>query len=274
MGAGDEDELSYPRSVRGFYLDRFEVTVDRLQYFQANYVLPNEGDGAHPLIPGTGWQEAWEQLPHPLVDGRTVVPADGDDLLVQLTEDCGASTWSSDDPLRPANCVNWYVAFAFCAFDGGRLPTEAEWNYAAAFGQAQRPYPWSVSSLDTSIDATRATFYDYPNDLPEIPTPVGTHELGRGGFYRHEGRGHDDLAGNVSEWTLDEWLVEPPSECGVDCFASWTAGIEDRVTRGGAFQSTFGELFAGWRTSAPASNIDPYWGFRCARDLQKTSALE
>jgi formylglycine-generating enzyme len=269
MGDGDEvDEISYQRFVSGFYLDRFEVTVDRFQDFLAHYTLPADGAGAHPLLPGSGWQEAWEELPHIAVDGRKAVAIDKDDLLLQLTEDCGnAGTWNEGDNLLPVSCVNWYAAFAFCVYDGGRLPTEAEWNYAAAFGSSQRPYPWSVSMTDFAIDGTNATFYDFGNPVPEGPTPVGSHELGRGGFVRYPGKGHDDLAGNVFEWTLDQWLETPPAECVEDCAVQGEEGVEDRVMRGGHYAGGYDELRAGHRASAPASLSDIIIGFRCARDL-------
>lgn len=272
MGDGDEvDDVSYERFVSGFYLDRFEVTVRRFQDFLAHYTLPTAGAGAHPLLPGSGWQEAWKELPHPFAGGRKAVPVDKDDLLLQLTEDCGnAGTWNVANNLLPVSCVNWYTAFAFCVYDGGRLPTEAEWNYAAAFGSAQRPYPWSTSTSDISVDATKATFYSFPDPLREAPTPVGSHEPGRGGFFRYPGGGHDDLAGNLFEWTLDQWLETPPAACEKDCFAAWEEGVDDRVVRGGFYQGPSDELRAGHRALAPTNLSDVYLGFRCARDINTT----
>jgi sulfatase modifying factor 1 len=267
MGDGDDlDDVSYERTVSGFYLDRFEVTVGRFRVFQDAYALPNEGDGAHPLVVGSGWQKAWEDIPHDFADGRKAVPVDGDDLVLQLTDDCDTSTWAAADPELPINCVNWYVAFAFCAFDGGRLPTEAEWNYAAAFGDAQRPYPWSETSTDTIIDSTRATFYDYPNSPPDSPTAVGSHSTGRGGFYRFLGRGHDDLAGNISEWVADSWQEVPEPQCA-DCLEGWANAATDHVVRGGAFQSDYSFLRVGSRSSTPTASVSSSFGFRCARDL-------
>ncbi len=59
---------------------------------------------------------------------------------------------------KPINCLDWYTAFAFCAWDGGRLATEAEWNYAASGGSEHRYYPWSKPATSTAIDDSYAVY--------------------------------------------------------------------------------------------------------------------
>ena len=77
------------------------------------------------------------------------------------------STWTNTPDTvgtgetRPIDCVTWYEAQAFCIWDGGRLPTEAEWNYVAA-GSQQRVYPWSVPA--NKVEATCAQASGYLND--------------------------------------------------------------------------------------------------------------
>lgn len=262
-----EPEWAFERSVSGFYLDRFEVTVGRMRAFTNDFMLPSEGEGAHPRLANSGWREAWEQLPHPDIDGKTLVPQNAEELIDQLSTQCReGQTWSENGAQLPANCVNWYVAFAFCAWDGGRLPTEAEWNYAAAYGAAARPYPWSVDESDFAISAVNAAYWDAVNPLLTSPMEVGTHPEGRGGFFRYSGRGHDDLAGNVMEWTLDAWSDSPLESCA-DCFEPWSDAVMDRVVRSGAYGSAYDQLLTGHRAQAPAELIDVIWGLRCARDM-------
>jgi formylglycine-generating enzyme required for sulfatase activity len=52
--------------------------------------------------------------------------------------------------------MDWYEAYAFCIWDGGFLPTDAEWNYAAAGGAQQRAYPWSNPPTSLTIDPSYA----------------------------------------------------------------------------------------------------------------------
>jgi sulfatase modifying factor 1 len=269
MGKGDEEDpdLTYARKVRGFYLDRFEVTVGRFITFKQKYKLPSAGDGASPHIPMSGWDEKWETVPDTDHPGETAVPPTSEALVLQVgdPDHCSASTWNTTENTRPINCVNWYVAFAFCAFDGGRLPTEAEWNYAAAFGDAHRPYPWSQSPADVTVNPTYATYFEYPV-LLELPDPVGNHPTGQGGFHRHALQGHEDLAGNLLEWTADRWFDSPPSSCGPDCMAPWADDDDQRVVRGGAFSLNSYYLRTGQRSPMPAFNVTPNAGLRCARD--------
>src|SRR5580704_6839465 len=60
---------------------------------------------------------------------------------VRLEETWTETAGSSEN--LPITEAHWYAAYAFCIWDGGFLPSEAEWNYAAAGGSDQRAYPWS-----------------------------------------------------------------------------------------------------------------------------------
>ena len=71
-----------------------------------------------------------------------------------------SSTWTAaatKDERLPANCVTWYEAHAFCIWDGGFLPTEAEWELAAEGGE-ERVLPWSVPPAGTNVGPTFAVF--------------------------------------------------------------------------------------------------------------------
>ena len=108
-----------PATITSFRLDRFEVTVGRFRKFVEAY----QGNGSmvadagkHPLIPGSGWDPAW----------ITSLPADQDFLKTSLKCDPMYQTWTDavgGNERLPISCVSWYLAFAFCAWDGGRLPT-------------------------------------------------------------------------------------------------------------------------------------------------------
>src|ERR1051325_8185214 len=155
---GNFSDKSAPATISGFRLDKYEVTVARFRAFveqdqgtQSN--PPVVGSGTHPHLPGSGWQAPWTQN----------LPADKAALIAGLACDAAFQTWT-DTPYanenKPMNCLSWYEAAAFCAWDGGFLPTEAEWNYAAAGGDEQRAYPWSDPARSTSIDSSRGSYSD------------------------------------------------------------------------------------------------------------------
>ncbi|MBN2191467.1 MAG: SUMF1/EgtB/PvdO family nonheme iron enzyme [Polyangiaceae bacterium] len=173
--------------VDSFLLDKYEVTVGRFRAFVGSqddggsWAPANEGDGAHPHVPGTGWQQAWDgNLP--------TSKAAWDDVLT-----CSSSyeTWTPSagaNETKAMNCVSFYEAMAFCVWDWGYLPTEAEWEYAAAGGDQNRLYPWGA----TPPDCTLVNFGGCPANVDGVGNYTG---LGRWG--------HEDLAGNVYEWVFD-----------------------------------------------------------------------
>ena len=252
---GVTPEFRDPRNVRNvspFYLDRFEVTVARFERFVLAYPnnKPAAGTGAHPRIPeDRGWNEAW------------VLPATTEELL-QALEACG-STYSNSARARllPATCVSWYLAYAFCVWDGGRLPTEAEWNFAAAGGDEQRIFPWSEPATDGTITSEYALYAADFENLPYSPSPVGRYPLGDGRW------GHADMAGNALEWTRDWFIEELSAEpCDTDC-AVVAPATGFWVVRGGSFNLTGSDAMTSRRYGASLDPLYPDQGFRCARDI-------
>lgn len=245
------DELpEHPATVSDFFLDSFEVTVGRFRKFVDAYTgaPPAAGAGAHPWIAGSGWQSpAWDQL-------LTAKPA----LMMNVKCDVTSQTWTdavSDHENYPMNCVTWYEAMAFCVWDGGFLPTEAEWEYAAAGGISNRLYPWGTE--DPSIKEIYANDY-YSDKSPLIN--VGTHTAGRSRW------GQLDLAGSLWEWTLDSFDASWYSGGGATC--SNCADLNQSVhksLRGGDYYQFVDGLRSAYRVGRDPSIRMSSIGFRCAR---------
>jgi formylglycine-generating enzyme required for sulfatase activity len=233
----------YPATVSPFWLDRYEVTVERFYQFHLAWPAskPTAGAGAHPNIWNSGWQSAWD----------AALPSDQKSFWDQLSN-CGNGTYFSQSnygPHRPMSCLPWTLAFAFCIWDGGRLPTEAEWNFAAAGGSEQRFYPWSSPASSTAIDATRAAY------SPASVSDVGMHPLGAGRW------GHEDLIGNVGEFVRD-WNDAYLVPC-VDCITR-TGGFP--VLRGGSYHFGPSSLDVSGRWNTGGAWNSSAFGLRCARD--------
>ena len=247
----------FPATLSDFRLDKYEVTVGRFRAFvnagmgtQANPPLTKAG--AHASIIASGWDASW----------NTSLPATPSALLTALKCDAALQMWT-DQPgsneNRPMNCLTWFEAMAFCAWDSGYLPTEAEWNYAAAGGEQQRAYPWSAPAASLTIDLQHASYnVDGATDGPVLV--VGSRPAGDGRWSQ------SDLAGNVVEWTLD-WQGPYPSAC-TDC--ANLAATAARVTRGGGFGFDAAILRTADRIGGNPANISPLNGARCARPPRRS----
>jgi formylglycine-generating enzyme len=256
---------AFPATVSDFRLDKYEVTVGRFRAFvtagmgtQVN--PPPTGAGARTLNGSAnqgGWDSSW----------NTSLATQTSTLMADL--ECAATyqTWTNTagaNEQLPINCVTWYEAMAFCIWDGGFLPTESEWNYAAAGGSDQRAYPWSNPPSSIAIDCTHANFggSNWPPTacVAAGASNVGSTPSGDGKF------GQSDLAGNVDELTLD-WFASPYSivPCA-GCAQLVQGAATERIARGGDFGAGVANLrtairFPGNDPSGRADGI----GVRCAR---------
>jgi formylglycine-generating enzyme required for sulfatase activity len=242
------DEAGVSASVSSFSLDKYEVTVGRFRNFVRAFTAgwrPAAGSGKHVHLDGgaglageAGWESSWW------------LPSDWDQSLAC---DAPYSTWTplpGENEARPINCISWYEAYAFCIWDGGFLPTEAEWEYAASGGE-ERVFPWSTPPSDATADATHACHLSCNATIQ-----VGSKPTGNGRW------GHADLAGNVWEWTLD-WYAETYADPCDDC--AEVRGAYDRTMRGGYYSGEVRFLRAAFRGPSPPVVFGGAKGARCAR---------
>ncbi|MBI3205347.1 MAG: formylglycine-generating enzyme family protein, partial [Myxococcales bacterium] len=269
------NDSSYPATVSAFRLDKYEVTVGRFRKFVDAVVagwLPASGSGKHTHLNGgsglsnssgtpaqePGWDKAWDTHLHgskATWDGSTSLACSSAAFRTWT-----ASPGDSTVERRPITCVNWFQAHAFCIWDGGFLPSEAEWNYAAAGGNEQRTYPWG--STAPGANASLAVYGCYYNGTGTCTgvtniAPVGSVAAGNGRY------GQSDLAGNVWEWNLD-WSVSPYVVSCDNC-AYLPPSASYRVYRGGSFSFEVQLLLSSFRFSNAPSDRLNFGGARCAR---------
>lgn len=186
----------------------------------------------------------------------------------------GSSIEGKDD--YPVVHVSWYDAQAYAKWAGKRLPTEAEWEYAARGGHNSFVYPWG----NELVTAEKANFWQgtfpYSNNGDDgflAASPVGSFSPNGYGLY--------DMAGNVWEWTADwyhEGYYEVLEQNGIadnptGPLASLDPaepGVAKKSIRGGSFLCN-DSYCAGYRASARMKSTPDsgmmHLGFRCVEDL-------
>ncbi len=160
---------------------------------------------------------------------------------------------------HPVVQISHADALAYCRWKGKRLPTEAEWEWAAMGGQPESPYPWGGDSPDQAFD--KANFWQGPfpwkdQELDGFAStaPVAHFPPNAYGLY--------DMAGNVWEWCADPYRPSPNSPAVAQHF----------VIRGGSFLCAE-NYCSGYRTrnrlAADGQIGSIHTGCRCAKDLDK-----
>ena len=196
---------------------------------------------------------------------------------------CNWTPVARDRELHPVNCIDWYTAQAFCAWDGARLPTDAEWEFAARGREvgglsAGRIYPWGDEDPLPTCDRARWNQAACPGEDGARTRRVGrfapTPDLAGARLW--------DLAGNIYEWTADNFVYySDPDHVG--CWGALPAGRRNpvcnveargaRTLRGGSwFFTSVGVLRSASRFGVNEGGVTtgvglPLYGagLRCAR---------
>lgn len=295
MGAHDKEGRpdEYPVhsvQVKGFWMDATEVTNAQFRKFveATGYITTAEK--------APDWEELKKQLP-------PGTPKPPDSVLVAASlvftppsqpvplnnaaqwwrwqrgadwrhpQGAGSSIEGKDN--YPVVHVSWDDAAAYAKWAGKRLPTEAEWEYAARAGQKQQPFTWGSEAVDAGKPKANTWQGNFPDnntawDGFKGAAPVKTFAPNAYGLY--------DMAGNVWEWCAD-WYQPAYYETLAAVVASNPAGpansfdpeepgMPKRVQRGGSFLC-HASYCASYRVSArmkasPDTGLE-HSGFRCVR---------
>jgi len=234
MGDSSEKSTSPVRKVQldHFFLDRYEVT--NKQFCEFLNEMGNQREG------GFYWFNEWFY---------SSIIRDGDSFVVR----------SSREKV-PVSMVSWYGAAAYAKWAGKRLPTEAEWEFAAS-NNGTTLYPWDGEWHD-----------DYCNwgeggelDGYEFVAPVDAFEKGKNHYDCY------NMVGNVFEWVADWQATYDPADT---INPQGPAEGDLKVHRGGCYKYSpeWQNRYA--RIGGSPSNTYPCVGFRCAADVPKADSNE
>lgn len=296
LGASDNEGRpdEYPQHrvrLNGFWIDETEVTNAQFRKFvdATGYITTAEKN--------VEWEELKKQLPEgspkpadsllmaaSLVFTPTAKPVALDDVSQWWTwkkgtnwkhpHGPGSSIIAKDN--YPVVHISWDDAQAYCKWTGKRLPTEAEWEFAARGGLSGNSYPWGNEAIESAKPKANTWQGSFPNSNTNWDgfygsSPVKTFPPNSYGLY--------DMAGNVWEWCSDWYdanyynqqkdqvLINPQGSNKT--YDPMEPGISKKIIRGGSFLC-HASYCKGYRVSSkmkssPDTGLE-HTGFRCVKD--------
>ncbi len=216
-------------TIGSFYLDRYEVTNSQFKKF---------------LDKNPQWRQ-----------DRIAIRYHNGNYLKHWN----SNNYPKEKANHPVTNISWYSAVAYCQWEGKRLPTEAEWEYAARGTLVGKSFPWG----DEPVDKSRANY---------VGSGIGATT--RVGSYPANGYGLFDMAGNVWEYLADEWepytssaQINPVAGGNLFLDSTFLSITSRRVIRGGSWGGAPINLRVTYRDSHPPEGAKEFVGFRCAKSI-------
>jgi formylglycine-generating enzyme required for sulfatase activity len=297
---GDNNQAAadeYPKhqvKVNSFYMDITEVTNAQFSAFvkATGYITtaekkPDWEELKKTVLPNTPKPPDSVLQPASLVFQSTTGPVDLNDYTLWWRWVKGASWKHPEGPGSsivgkedyPVVHVSWYDAVAYCKWAGKRLPTEAEWEYAARGGLINNIYPWGNEHVNSGKPKTNSWEGNFPyfNEQKDgfiKYAPVKIYVANRYGLF--------DMAGNVWEWCSDwyqsdyyQFLQHKTTDNPrgpIKSYDSAEPNVPKRSLRGGSFLCN-DAYCSGYRVarrmkSSPDTGLE-HTGFRCVKDIKR-----
>jgi len=254
MGNADGQDMERPVhavEVDAFYMDTHEVTLEQFGQFveKTNYVTDAENNDGSIIWTGDTWEKT---------------------KGINWRFDAAGNPHTEEEKNQPVTHLSWNDANAYAKWAGKRLPTEAEWEYAARGGEKGYRFAWGNEPLGADVVANVSdenfvkvvTTWPYTEGYDDgftFGAPVGSFPPNSFGLY--------DMSGNAWEWCADYFDAgyysrspkrNPKNE----------EPTERRVMRGNSWDGRPGLMRASRRTSDLQANSYADTGFRCAKDIE------